>query len=72
MLDTIPQPYRKKIKLWMPPAFEVLHFWEVEGTYFVVCQSQEILYFLRLFMIAEEVELSQDGAQRIIIPGVRS
>jgi hypothetical protein len=40
--------------------YELLYFWENNGTFYVVCEKASRLYFLRLFKIQKTWNVSQD------------
>lgn len=60
MNKEIPQPVKAKLNEWLTEA-NVLHFWEQDGTYFIVASSgQQGLYFIRIFSVGDTLQLSQD------------
>lgn len=54
----LPTEVSDSIEKWMGTS-DLLHWWEQDGTYFVVVKS-DLLYFLRLFRMGGEYVLSQD------------
>jgi hypothetical protein len=55
----LPAEVEAAIKQWTGSTRNILHFWEDEGTYYVV-QHFDLLYFLRLFKLGDEYVISQD------------
>jgi hypothetical protein len=59
---TLPEDIKAKIDDWyMFGEYELLHRWENEGTWLVVIQDDECIYFLRLWQtVTHGIALSQD------------
>jgi hypothetical protein len=49
MNDELPQEMKDKVLDWLG-EHEVLHFWEMQGTFLVVCKTEDgSVFFLRLW-----------------------
>jgi hypothetical protein len=63
--DDMPKAIFEKIQQWFNgvSGLAVLHFWEQDGTYFVVARpfGTPSLWMLRVFLVGHELQLSQDN-----------
>jgi len=67
-MSELPKEIKKKLDEWFGgnDKYSVLHFWEnfFKDTYYVVCRRFDIseeITFIRIFKLANEWVLSQDG-----------
>ncbi len=57
----LPEHVAAKVEEWLSANHSVLYFWEQDGTHFIVSLSRGELYFLRIFPVGGNLELSQDN-----------
>ena len=55
-----PAEIRLLIEQWLGHQESIRHWWEQDGTYFVVCFAADSLYFFRVFSVGGSWRLSQD------------
>ena len=47
----LPADVRIEVEQWLNQIGGILHWWEADGTYFVVVSADDQLYFLRLLAL---------------------